>query len=1084
MPKTRSNSTEGLEFNLEPERTLFQKKKKTQSRLQQKEETSDSSSRSSSPRSAVSTSSEDMTEEEQPKTLRELAAPKVNTKRLAIRYPDTNGNFEIKSGFIQILPKFHGLPGEDPHRHLTDFQIACASTSIQGIPEDQFMLRTFLFSLMDRAKDWFYLLPTGSITSWTSLKKLFLEKYFPAHKASSIRKEICGIKQRHGETMHEYWERFKTLCASCPNHQINEQLLIQYFYEGLLPFDRSSIDSASGGAFIDKTHAEAWSLAENMAANTQQFGSREDYAREGPIRRINEVSTYSTSLEQQLQETNQQIALLTDLFHANFSSVPRPEPYWRPEQPSQQYGNQGNFQGRPNFQRPNFQSTQAIELQQIKEAMEMMRKQISQLASDLSDLKTQGQQRIPSQSKVLPRENVSAISLRSGKELQDPYPNHAAHQQEEGEPNYTKEDLQLPAKIKIEDEPKNKGAAPIEDSNKDDAVIQPKGKGVCNSNKPKTDSNLIPFQSRLKKSKKEDDDQDILEIFRKIEINIPLLDAIQQIPNYAKFLKQLCTNKKRLQGKVSAGANVSAVLQKSLPPKCKDPGTFSITCSIGRSIIENAMLDLGASLSVMPYSFYKSLNLGPLKNTDVILQLADGSLVYPKGVLENILIKVEHLIFPIDIFIMDMEYSKDQCPLLLGRPFLKTSHTKIDVFNGSLTMEFDGEVIHPRISSQVPLKSNNFVYVISSNKKPLHERTPEKAFNVLEELSRRTKFSTSHEKKDRAKEAKKEPEVNKEVQPPLKIDQPSNSTKKQDIDLEHRAKVASILQRKLENFPQFWQRFKKLCAAYPHHGYDQRRLVQIFYQGLRASDRLSVDTLVYIPLFDHSTADIYEIMENFAQMITNTSKEAAQGLSLAKPAPHKPVCPAVARPPTSTPAKPSSLAAPSPATLEPHVRTPPASAVPPARPCQATVAPLAPPARLCSAISAPAAQPPKLRPALSAPSAHPSALCHALSAPAAPPARFVPTMQASHRDVTKPCPAMSAPPARPCPALAKTSARPTEPSRATAAPCRVTTMPSPNALIFSSLDKIQLETIKIIEESRFIEDLLKDYTQNSLTLEE
>ncbi|OMO95625.1 Retrotransposon gag protein [Corchorus capsularis] len=744
-----------------------------------------------------------------------------------------------------------------------------------------------------------------------------------------------------------------------------------------------------------------------------------------------------------------QIALLTDLFHANFSNVPRvcatlednkqgvnavglqgayqrkPEPYWRPEQPSQQYGNQGNFQGRPNFQRPNFQTSQAIELQQIKEAMEMMRKQISQLASDLSDLKTQGQQRIPSQPKVPPREDVSAISLRSGKELQDPYPNLTAHQQEEGEPNYTKEDkLQVPAEIKIEDEPNNKGAAPIEDSNKHDAVIQPKGKGVCDFIKPKTDSNLIPFQSRLKKSKKEDDDQDILEIFRKVEVNIPLLDAIQQILNYAKFLKQLCTNKKRLQGKVSAGANVFAVLQKSLPPKCKDP--------------------------------------------------ADGSLVYPKGVLENILIKVEHLIFPIDIFIMDMEYSKDQCPLLLGRPFLKTSHTKIDVFNGSLTMEFDGEVIHPRISSQVPLKSNNFVYVISSKfvkKGAIEDSSSTKPDRIskgrqrimdirqlynetFHQFWRRFKqlcvdcpdhgfkeeiliqffygglglkdrvlvdsfneSSTSHEKRDRAKETKKEPEVNnKEVQPPLKIDQPSNSTKKHDIDLEHRAKVASILQRKVENFPQFWQRFKKLCAAHPHHGYDQRRLVQIFYQGLRASDRLSVDTLIYIPLFDHNTADIYEIMENFAQMITNTSKEAAQGLSPVKPVPHKPVCPAATWPSTShgrpTPAKASqacatsNLAAPNPATPEPHVRTPPADAVPPARSSQATAAPSVPPAQPCSA--------------LSASSAHLPMSCHAMSALAVPPARSVPVMQASCRDTTAPCPALSAHHARPLPSHPRT----------------------------------------------------------------
>ena len=77
-----------------------------------------------------------------------------------------------------------------------------------------------------------------------------------------------------GETLHEYWERFKKLCASCPHHQISDQLLIQYYYEGLLPMDRSMIDAASGGALVDKTPAAARDLIANMAANAQQFGTR------------------------------------------------------------------------------------------------------------------------------------------------------------------------------------------------------------------------------------------------------------------------------------------------------------------------------------------------------------------------------------------------------------------------------------------------------------------------------------------------------------------------------------------------------------------------------------------------------------------------------------------------------------------------------------------------------------------------------------------------------------------------------------------------------------------------------------------
>lgn len=87
-----------------------------------------------------------------------------------------------------------------------------------------------------------------------------------------------------GETLYEYWERFNKLCASCPQQQISEQLLIQYFYEGFLPNDRSIVDAASGGALVNKTPAQARELINNMAQNTQQFGTRESQ-----VRQVNEI---------------------------------------------------------------------------------------------------------------------------------------------------------------------------------------------------------------------------------------------------------------------------------------------------------------------------------------------------------------------------------------------------------------------------------------------------------------------------------------------------------------------------------------------------------------------------------------------------------------------------------------------------------------------------------------------------------------------------------------------------------------------------------------------------------------------------
>ncbi|XP_040931937.1 uncharacterized protein [Gossypium hirsutum] len=107
------------------------------------------------------------------------------------------------------------------------------------------------------------------------------------------------------------------------------------------------------------------------------------------------------------------------------------------------------------------------------------------------------------------------------------------------------------------------------------------------------------------------------------------------------------------------------------------------------------MCDLGASINVMPLSIYKLLNAGPLKETSVTIQLADRSVVHLEGVLPDVLIKVNELIFPADFYIIDIEddNSANTSGILLRRPFLSTAQTKINVRSGILTMEFDGEVV-------------------------------------------------------------------------------------------------------------------------------------------------------------------------------------------------------------------------------------------------------------------------------------------------------------------------------------------------------------------------------------------------------
>ncbi|XP_068312392.1 uncharacterized protein [Pyrus communis] len=200
----------------------------------------------------------------------------------------------------------------------------------------------------------------------------------------------------------------------------------------------------------------------------------------------------------------------------------------------------------------------------------------------------------------------------------------------------------------------------------------------------------VPYPQRLHKAKKDQNFSHILELFKKVNINIPLLDAVKQIPSYAKFLKDAYTNKRRFleHEKVMLSEECSAILQKKLPLKLTDPGSFMIPCTIGKSSFEKALCDLSASIKLMPYSIFKQLGLGEMKPTLVSLQLTDRSITYPRGIVEDVLVRVDQLILPADFLILDMEEDRE-IPIILGRPFLATAGTLIDVKCGVLTLRVE-----------------------------------------------------------------------------------------------------------------------------------------------------------------------------------------------------------------------------------------------------------------------------------------------------------------------------------------------------------------------------------------------------------
>ena len=277
---------------------------------------------------------------------------------------------------------------------------------------------------------------------------------------------------------------------------------------------------------------------------------------------------------------------------------------------------------------------------------------------------------LPSNSEVNPRidgnEHVKAVTLRSGKELE------------------TQEQSLVIEEVKTE------------------KVIQPGQNDDANREQPQEKQSIgniteardnpqpiapISYPQRLKKHKLDKQFTKFMEVFKKLHINIPLANALEQMPSYVKFMKDILSQKRRLAyfETVNLTEECSAILQRKLPQKLKDPGSFTIPCTIGNAIFERALYDLGASINLMPLSIFKRLGLGEARPTIVTLQLADRSLKHPRGVIEDVLVKVDKFIFPADFIVLDMEEDKE-IPIILGRPFLAAGREMIDVQRGELKL--------------------------------------------------------------------------------------------------------------------------------------------------------------------------------------------------------------------------------------------------------------------------------------------------------------------------------------------------------------------------------------------------------------
>ncbi|XP_062119374.1 uncharacterized protein LOC133833134 [Humulus lupulus] len=370
---------------------------------------------------------------------------------------------------------------------------------------------------------------------------------------------------------------------------------------------------------------------------------------------------FSWKNDQQGQSSNQQQ-----------SSQQQPQGFFQPRfrpqqqpQPPTHHQQQQNFGGNSNAQSDVLNQFMA----ETRSSIRNLETQMGQLATLMAN---RAQGNLPSTTEVNPKENCKAITLRSGKNYEGPSEKQSVEEVGQDQQAQAQKEKKHSEKKATEGIPTKKASPPI--SIEHDIKT--------------------PYPQRLRKNNMDKQFTKFLEVLKKLHINIPFAEALEKMPSYVKFMKDILSKKRKMEDFeiVAFTEECRAILQKKLPPKLRDPGSFKIPCTIGRIEGINALCDLGASINLMPLSVFKRLQLGEAKPTTVTLQLADRSLAHPRGVIEDVLVKVDKFIFPVDFIVLDMEEDSN-VPIILGSPFLATGQALIDVQIGELKLRVQGEEV-------------------------------------------------------------------------------------------------------------------------------------------------------------------------------------------------------------------------------------------------------------------------------------------------------------------------------------------------------------------------------------------------------
>nr|GEV17954.1 reverse transcriptase domain-containing protein [Tanacetum cinerariifolium] len=574
-------------------------------------------------------------------------------------------NFEIKTNLVQLVQanKFHGFERDNPYTHISNFKRMTSTLKYRDVPNDAIKLMLFSYSLERAARIWYEKEPPNSILTWDDLVKKFVNQFFPPSKTTHLKNEISRFTQRFKETFGEAWEHFKGMLRACPHHGFSED------------------NSSKTDDRIDKIADQISNLVEIV--NKQVITPASVKAVEKSCVICGRDHDYDDCIA---TDSNQPsvcavIGTYNQVFPPNRVSNQIPPPGFASVQNNPNRYNQNQGQGNNFNQGNNFQNNQGYRTPM----------------NNASNFQNQGFQNQPFQipnNQIQPGIPNELSSYMKSNELMIKSMQNQINvlrgdfnKQEEILRRNLNNDMRSILGSFFQNQASTSGTLPS------NTVPNPKGdmKAVTTRSGLAYEGPSVPTNSPLEKVVYTEETTD------KEQSNCQGNTLLLML-KFASIITSLLTNKDKLfeLAKVPLNENCSAMLLKKLPKKLRDPEKFLIPCDFLGIDVCHALADLGASINLMPLSIWKKLSLPELIPIRMTLKLADRSITHPKGVFEDVFVKVGKFHFPTDFVVVDFK-ADPRVPLILGRSFLRTRRALINVYGEEITLRYNFKSSNPTL---------------------------------------------------------------------------------------------------------------------------------------------------------------------------------------------------------------------------------------------------------------------------------------------------------------------------------------------------------------------------------------------------